>query len=391
MATAVRRGARQSPTRWSSGPAAGAPAPSAPPLSRFSSRRLRTLGIFGLVILSSLVASGAGAFSIPLRELPGLIAAGPDAPGVEAAVLWTIRLPRVGLGLAAGAGLSVAGLLLQALLRNPLASPEVMGVSAGAALGAAAAIVVGLPALAAPLASTLAAPWASPLAPLLAPLLAAAGVPLAAFAGALLTTGLVLGAARRAGATDLTALLLAGIAANAIAGALTGVLVFVADDAQLRSLTFWSLGSLGGASWAGLAAVALPVGLLLLLSARVARDLDLLQLGEVDAALMGVPVERRKTLSAVAVALAVGAVVAAAGGLGFLGLVVPHLARLWVGPLHRELVPTVALLGAGVLVLADLACRTVAAPAELPVGLFTTLLATPAFLMLLRQHLRGRL
>ncbi len=355
-------------------PAAGAaasPAPPAPPLSRVSPRRLRTLGIFGFVILSSLAACGAGAFSIPLHALPGLIAAGPCAPGVDAAVLWTLRLPRVGLGLAAGAGLSVAGLLLQALLRNPLASPEVLGVSAGAALGAAAAIVVGVPALAAPL--------------------AAAGVPLAAFAGALLTTGLVLGAARRRGATDLPALLLAGIAANAIAGALTGVLVFVADDAQLRSLTFWSLGSLGGASWAGLAAVAPPVGLLLLLGARVARDLDLLQLGEPEAALMGVPVERRKRATAAAAALAVGAVVAAAGGLGFLGLVVPHLARLWVGPLHRDLLPTVALLGAGVLVLADLACRTVAAPAELPVGLFTTLLATPAFLMLLRQHLRGRL
>ncbi len=346
----------------------------APPLRQARRRtgraRAWTLGFAALALAGAVVGAGAGAFEIPLAQvLGGLVEplglAGPLAPGARAgAVLWSLRLPRVALSLVVGAGLSVAGLLLQALFRNPLASPQVIGVSSGAALGAGAAIVLGG-------AATL---GQTPVA-----------LPLAAFAGALATAAFVLRLGRRGGRSSVASLLLAGIVANSLCGAILGLLFFVADDAQLRSLTFWTLGSLGGATWPVVGLVGLAVAALVAGAQGLARWLDLLQLGEEEALLLGVPVARLERGVVALASLAVGAMVAFTGVIGFLGLVLPHLARLLLGPGHRALVPGTAALGAAVLVWADLLCRTALAPAELPIGILTTLLATPFFLLLLHR------
>jgi iron complex transport system permease protein len=213
-------------------------------------------------------------------------------------------------------------------------------------------------------------------------------LPAAAFVGASAATGFVFAIARRGGATDAATIVLAGVAVNAIAGAGLGLMIYASDDQQLRDLTFWTMGGLGGASWqaAGLAALCIAgagVGLL-----RLATALDLLQLGERAAWHAGVEVERVKRAAGLLSALAVGAGTAVAGPIGFVGLVAPHIARLCVGPGHRLLAPAAALLGAALLLGADLAVRLVVPPAEPPVGLATSLIGGPFFLWLLLTRLR---
>ena len=281
------------------------------------------------------------------------------------AVLLQIRLPRSLLGLLVGAGLGVSGAAMQGLFRNPLVDPGLLGVSAGAALAASVFIVLGgalgLPAL---------------------PLVLAAG----AFIGALVATVSVWRIGSQGGRTVVASVLLAGIAINALCMAGTGGLVLVADDGQLRDITFWTLGSLGGATWtqvAIVAAVMVPVTLGL---PRLGRALNALSLGEAQAGHLGIDVERTKRIVVVTSALAVGSAVAAAGVIGFVGLVVPHLLRLLVGPDHRFLLPGSALLGAGLLLLADVGARTAAAPIEIPIGIITALCGAPFFLWLLRRR-----
>jgi iron complex transport system permease protein len=220
----------------------------------------------------------------------------------------------------------------------------------------------------------------------LPPLAQAAALPLAAFAGGLAATWLVYRLATRDGRTAVATLLLAGVALGAVAGAGTGLLLFLADDAQLRSVTFWSLGSLGGATWTALAGVAPLLLLALLVALALARPLNALLLGEAEAFHLGVRVERAKRMAVGVAALGVGAAVAVSGVIGFVGLVVPHLGRLALGPDHRRLLPASALLGAALLLLADLAARTVAAPAELPIGILTALVGAPFFLWLLLRE-----
>jgi iron complex transport system permease protein len=279
-------------------------------------------------------------------------------------VLWSIRLPRVVLGVLVGGGLAVAGAALQGVFRNPLADPGLIGVSSGASLGAVAAIVLGI---------------------------AAAGsytLPVLAFLGGVVATLAVYGVARFDGRTEVVTLLLTGLAVNALCGAAVGYLLFVADDQQLRGVVFWSLGSLGGATWP-LVLAALPfVALAVLVLPLLARPLNLLLLGEREARHLGVEVERVRLLVIVLAALATGAAVAVAGIVGFVGLIVPHLVRLAAGPDHRVLLPASGLLGAALLLLADLFARTVAAPAELPLGVVTSLLGAPFFLWLLRRTRR---
>lgn len=339
------------------------------------SRSAVVLGVLAAVLVGLGVwSAGSGAYAIPPLAVVGGVLA---KLGVQTAwapddralgVLWAIRLPRVGLSVVVGGGLAAAGVLLQALLRNPLASPQVLGVSTGASFGAAVAIVLGA---AGPLA------WSPSM-----------GVPALAFAGALGATALVLGVAGRHGRRDTATLLLAGIAVNALCGAGTGLLTFVADDAQLRTLTFWTFGSLGGASAASLGWVTVWTLGIVSLAAWLAPTLDLLQLGEEDASLLGVHVRRVALLVVVACALLVGAVVSVAGIIGFVGLVVPHIARLLLGPSHRALTAGAVLIGAATVTGGDLLCRTVVAPAELPIGILTTLLAAPFFVWLLVQARR---
>ena len=265
----------------------------------------------------------------------------------------------------------MAGAAQQGLFRNPLADPALVGVSAGAALAAVAMIVLGPPLI------TLLAPW----------LPAGALVPLAAFGGGLLATGLALRLAQvSAEAGGTAALLLAGIAVNAVAGAGTGLLVTLSNDRQLRDITFWSMGSFASGGWAGtlVAGGCAVIALALLLPA--ARQLDALLLGEQEAEGIGVDVHRLRQRTVCAVALAVGGAVAVSGVIGFVGLVVPHLIRTLGGPRHGLVLPGAALLGAALLLLADAAARIVAAPAELPIGLVTALLGGPFFIVLLLRR-----
>lgn len=280
------------------------------------------------------------------------------------AVLWAIRLPRIALTLLIGAGLGLSGAVLQGVFRNPLADPGLIGVSSGAALGAVTAIILGL----------------TPL--------GLATLPLAAFAGGLLAALAVYGFARHEGRTEVVTLLLAGIALNAIVGALIGLLTFLADDRQLRTIVFWSLGSTGGATWSQVAAVLPFIALGLLVLPRWDRRLDLLVLGEREARHLGVDTERTKLVLVGVAALMTGAAVAVAGIVGFVGLVVPHMMRMIGGPRHRTLLPASALAGASLLLLADLVARTVALPRELPLGVVTALAGGPFFLWLLHRTRR---
>ncbi|MBX2799622.1 MAG: iron ABC transporter permease [Myxococcales bacterium] len=277
------------------------------------------------------------------------------------AVLLDIRLPRVVLAILVGAALACSGALLQGLFRNPLADPGLVGVSSGAALAAATSIVLGLPTQ-------------------------GFGLPVAAFIGGALATLFAAGLAQRDGHLSVTHLLLAGIAVNALCGAGVGMLIFAADDDELRGFTFWTLGSLGSASWSTVTIAAVGAGIPTLLSLRLARGLDVLLLGESSARALGLRLDPLKAACIGLAALAVGTSVALCGLIGFIGLVAPHLVRLAVGPRHGWVIPGAALLGAVLLLGSDLAARTVVAPVELPVGILTTGMGGPFLLWLLRRR-----
>lgn len=307
-------------------------------------------------------AAGIGAYHIPLWRAPLLLWQGGDAEGYR--VLMYIRLPRVLLAALAGAALGAAGACLQGLFRNPLADPGLIGVTSGGAVGAS--LFVLLPGLQA--------------------LLGMWGMPLAAFAGSAIVVTLVWRLARGSGRLGTATLLLAGIALNSVAGAALGLMIFMSDDEQLRDITFWQLGSMTNATWQRVtpAAPAVLAGLLLLLP--MGRALNALALGEREAFHLGIAVQRAKRRVIIGVALAVGAAVSAVGGIGFIGLVAPHLLRLSVGADHRWLLPASALTGALLLVLADTLARTLVQPAEMPVGILTACLGGPFFIWLLLRH-----
>lgn len=327
------------------------------------------LGLLALALLA--VAHGAyhiapGQVMRILAEHALGLALGADSE--QAAVLTTIRLPRVLLAVLTGAGLAAAGALTQGLFRNPLADPALIGVSAGAALAAAGVIVLG----------TLWLPraWREGVAATMA-------LPPAAFAGGLAVTWLVYRIGRTHGVLSLPMTLLAGIAINAMAMAGIGLLVYLASDEQLRTLAFWNLGSLAAATWSTLAAVAAPVLLAIVTAIRLAAPLNALALGEARAEHLGVDVARVKRLAIVMAALATGSLVAVTGMIGFIGLVAPHLVRSMCGPDHRIVLPGAALLGAVLVLAADMVARTAVAPAELPIGILTAALGAPFFLFLL--------
>ncbi|WP_201285393.1 FecCD family ABC transporter permease [Chelativorans xinjiangense] len=284
-------------------------------------------------------------------------------------IVYEIRLPRVALGILVGAALAVSGALMQGLFRNPLADPGIVGVSAGASLGAITVIVLG---------GTVLGPFVG--------LFGIYALPLAAFIGGLVTTLLLYRVATRQGQTSIATMLLAGIALAALAMALSGILIYMADDRQLRDLTFWQLGSLGGATWSKIGSAGPIIVLALASSSFLARGLNALALGEASARHLGIPVQRMKNTAILAVAAATGAAVAVSGGIGFVGIVVPHLLRLVIGPDHRYLLPAAALLGASLLLLADAVSRTVVAPAELPIGIVTAVFGAPFFLWVLLRR-----
>lgn len=322
------------------------------------------------------VAAGIGAVSFSPLQVVAVFASrlGLALPvsfdAVHEAVLFDVRLPRIVLALLVGGGLAAAGAALQGLLRNPLVEPGLIGASSGAAFAAALVIVLG-----------------GALVPS-SGLLGAILLPVVSFVGAMGATWLVQALARGTGQTDVSMLLLLGVAVNAFAGTGIGLLTFIADDVQVRTLAFWTLGSLGSASWKTNAAVACLAVPSLVLLVRTARQLNLIALGEREAGHLGLDVERLKRQVVVFSSLCVGAAVSAAGSIGFVGLIVPHVLRLSGGPDQRLLVPGSALGGALLVVLADLVSRTVVAPAELPIGVVTSLLGAPVFFVLVLR--RGR-
>ena len=338
-------------------------------------RKLFFIGLSLFLLLMLWLSLSLGPINIPLgttlRAMGSLLGLPVNPAGLEQSelIISQIRLPRTLLGLAVGAVLALTGVAMQGLFRNPLADPSLVGVSSGAALGAAVAIVGGS--------------WLGRVPLGLEPYV----LSICAFAGGLLITTMVYRLGRRDGQTHVATMLLAGIALTALAGAAIGLFTYFADDATLRTLTFWNLGSLNGASYARLWPLLLiTVAVALWLPSR-ARVLNALLLGESEARHLGFDVERVKRELVFCTALGVGAAVAAAGLIGFVGLVVPHLMRLSIGPDHRYLLPASALAGASLLLLADLFARLVMAPAELPIGIVTALIGAPFFLFLL---LRGR-
>lgn len=336
--------------------------------------RAVTLTLVALLLAVSLLSLGTGAAGLSPLRLIAAFTGGAPLTQAESLVLYDIRLPRLAMGMMVGAALAVAGALMQGLFRNPLADPGIVGVGAGAGLGAVSAIVLG-----------------GLLPPALAALTGEHLIPFAAFLGGWIATIILTHIAASGGQTAMATLLLAGIALGAIAGAATGILTFLADDQQLRDLTFWSMGSLAGASWAKIA-TALPLILpVLILSPLLSRALNALALGEPQAAHLGIHVERTKRLTILATAAAAGAATSIAGGIGFIGIVVPHLLRLATGPDHRALLPHAALLGGTLLIGADMIARTLTAPAELPIGIVTATLGAPVFLWILlrRRGLAG--
>lgn len=334
-----------------------------------ASRRALVYTLFGLLLVAGVVLSaGIGQLPITPAEVVGslLRAAGvpngwaPSDPIIEQ-TLWQIRFPRIAMSLLVGALLAVAGAVMQAIFGNPLAEPGVVGVSSGAAVGAASAIVFGLATFGA---------WTTAV---------------LAFAGGLVATLLVYATARSQGRTESVTLILTGIAVNAFGGAVLALLMFAADTASREQIVFWQLGSMNGSRWSEVGVVAL-VGLVAMsVSVNRARQFDLLALGERTAAHLGVRVEALRILSIVVVALLTGVAVAFVGIISFVGLLVPHLVRMLLGPANRPLIVASFLGGGALLVYADLFARTVVPSADLPIGILTALLGGPFFYVLIRR------
>lgn len=337
---------------------------------RLPPRATLALGVL-LAAAAFILGSAQGAYAIAPARLWQLLTTGLHDASPDALVFFNIRLPRLLLGAAAGAGLGLAGALMQGLFRNPLADPGLIGVSSGAALAAAATIVFG--------------PWWWPELPRT---LGSWSLVATAFGGGLLVTLLIYALAQTGGGTRMGLMLLAGVAVNALAVAGLGYLSFVSTDEQLRNIQMWLLGSLGGARWSTVALVAAVVAMAGGAGLLLARPLNAIALGEAQATLLGVPVERTKRLAVLLTALAVGAVTAATGVVGFVGLIAPHWVRLVAGPDHRVVLPGAALLGAALVMAADAVARTIVQPAELPLGVLTAFIGVPLFLAMLRQFRR---
>lgn len=286
----------------------------------------------------------------------------------DAAAILLIRLPRLILALLIGAALAQSGAAMQGIFRNPMADPSLLGISSGAAFAAALIIVLGQR-----------LPW-------LQSFNLTYLLPLACFTGGILTAWLVARLATTNGYTRVSTLLLGGLAINALINAGIGLLAYLANDTALRSLTFWMFGSLGKAGWDEIL-IALPFILIpLLLIPRYASALNALLLGEAEATHLGVDVEKLKRRLMLLAILAVSTSVSLAGVIGFVGLITPHLLRLWAGPDHRLLLPASALLGGLLMICADVVSRLLMSPAEIPIGILTALVGGPFFLVLLLRH-----
>ena len=330
-----------------------------------------TAGLLVALVASATAGTALGAVAVPLGDVVRvvghhvfLVPAEPTWSAPRDSIVWDVRLPRVVLAAVVGAGLAVAGAALQAMVRNLLADPYLLGVSAGASTGAASAILFGV---------TLG--------------LGEHVLSASAFTGAIAASALVYAVARSAGRVTSTRLLLAGVAVGYALQAVTSFLIFASDSAEgARSVMFWLLGSLALAAWGQPLAVATGVVLVAVaVLTLLGRRLDALAVGDETALALGVPPERLRTALLVVVALCVAVVVSAAGAVGFVGLVVPHLARRAVGAAHTRVIPVAALMGATLLIWADVAARVLLAPQEVPIGIVTAVVGAPFLLILVRR------
>ena len=291
---------------------------------------------------------------------------------IESMVIWDIRFPRVLLGVLVGSSLAVAGALMQGLFRNPLADPGIIGVTSGGAVGASIMIVLGSMIVGDEFVDTL----------------GAFAIPLAAITGAFMVTLLIYRLSLIGEHVDIVSMLLIGIAINALAGALIGIIVFMATDEEVRTLTFWGLGSLARGDWHMLSCAAPFFVIPLLFVSIFSKSLNALLLGEEEAMHLGIEVSKLKKILILTTASLVGAAVSLTGSIGFIALVVPHIIRSIATSDHRLLLPAAGLLGASLLVLSDIVARTLVSPAELPIGILTALLGAPVFLSLLIRRKR---
>jgi iron complex transport system permease protein len=322
-------------------------------------------GILVSALVGQLMVSPAEVVGSLLRAVGIPTPLAPSDPVIES-TLWVVRFPRIAMAIVVGAALATAGAVMQAIFGNPLAEPGVVGVSSGAALGAATAIVLGLAAFGEGLVAAL------------------------AFVGGLLATLLVYLVSRANGRTEVVTLLLTGIAVNAFAGAGLALVLFSASSANREQIIFWQLGSLGGSLWREVLVVAVVAVPGVIVATLFARRYDVLALGERNARHLGIDVERLRIISVIVVALLTGVAVAFVGIIAFVGLVIPHLVRMLLGPSHRQLIVASALGGAVLMIYADLLARTLVAGAELPIGLLTSLVGGPFFFFLLwRQRRRA--
>ncbi|WP_017595757.1 FecCD family ABC transporter permease [Nocardiopsis potens] len=297
------------------------------------------------------------------RAFPGLVR--PDWPPAHEAIVTVARAPRVLLAALAGAGLAAVGAALQTLVRNPLADPLLLGISSGATLGAVLVVVTGFS------------------------VLGLLTLPLTAFLGALLALAAVYALAQARGRMTATRLILSGVVVGQLCHALASLSIMLSGDPHVaKQVQRWTLGGLAGTTWQTLPVVAAAVLAALLAIAAAAPALNVLQLGEETAVGMGLAVNRFRVLMFTATSLATGVLVSVCGPIGFVGLMMPHIARLLVGSDHRRVLPVAILLGASFMILADLAARTLAAPEEIPVGILTALCGAPFFLWLMRRDAR---
>lgn len=336
-------------------------------MANYLNPRLVFIALLAMLMVAVFASLAVGSFRIDFSALLASFFGGDEGAAVDQYVLFQLRLPRTLTAIVVGAGLAICGVCTQGLFRNPLADPSLIGVSSGSALGAVLVIVMS---------SQFAQVFQQPI-------LQALLLPLAAFLGGLLATWLVYKVASKHSSTDTSLLLLAGIAINAICGAATGLLAYIASDNQLRDLTFWQMGSVAKNDWAMLAVSAPIILIASMLLLRFKTALNSLLLGENVAQHIGFELHRIKRQLIFLSSVIVGTCVAISGLILFVGLVVPHILRSIIGPDHRLLLPASMLLGAVLLLVADIFSRTVIAPAELPIGLFMSLIGGPFFLLLL--------
>lgn len=344
-----------------------------------------TAALLALLVAAILLAAAKGAVEIAPGDAAGILlsrlglpVAGAWQPSDER-ILVEVRLPRIATAIVVGAALAQAGVIFQGLLRNPMADPYIIGTSGGAALGATVAMLLPVQ-----FAAWIPSSGSAGFAATASTLLGFTPVPVFAFLGALLTVLAVYSIARVGARTPVVTLLLTGFATSSLLAAFMSLLMLISGSA-LQRIVFWTMGGLSVLGWSQLAVVAPLVLLGSIAAYALAWDLNVLMLGEEHAGHLGVDVERRKIVLLALGSLLTGSAIALSGLVGFVGLVIPHVARLLLGPDHRVLLPASALLGAIFLLLADLVARTIIAPTEMPVGIITALVGAPFFIYLLRK------